>query len=85
VLLHQLRLECWGPFLFVCADPETPFPLGDLRLPFDAAGLVIHTRQDYALEANWKIAVENYLESYLRLAPFRCHRFLRLQDLVSLE
>ena len=26
-----LRLEEWGPFLFVCADPEAPFPLGELR------------------------------------------------------
>ena len=34
------------------------------RLPFDPAALVFRERVDYALEANWKIAVENYLECY---------------------
>ena len=65
--LVPLRLEAWGPFLFVCADPEAPSPARDAcaaRLPFDPATLVFRERVDYALEANWKIAVENYLECY---------------------
>ena len=33
-------------------------------LPFDPATLVFRERVDYGLEANWKIAVENYLECY---------------------
>ena len=37
VSLVPLRLEAWGPFLFVCADPEAPFPLAELALPFDPA------------------------------------------------
>jgi nitrite reductase/ring-hydroxylating ferredoxin subunit len=64
VALVPLRLEEWGPFLFVCADRDAPFPLGELALPFDPATLVFRERVDYALEANWKIAVENYLECY---------------------
>ena len=47
------------------ADQEAPFPLGELALPFDLATLVFRERVDYApREANWKIAVENYLECY---------------------
>ena len=64
IRLLPLRLEAWGPFLFVNADPDAE-PLSiDVQLPFDPAELVFHTRQDYLLEANWKIAVENYLECY---------------------
>ena len=65
--LLPLRLESWGPFLFVCADPDAPPPaetLAAARLPFDPSTLVFRERVDYALEANWKIAVENYLECY---------------------
>jgi choline monooxygenase len=64
VSLVPLRLKEWGPFLFVCADPEAPFPFAELALPFDPATLVFRERVDYALDANWKIAVENYLECY---------------------
>jgi choline monooxygenase len=64
IRLLPLRLETWGPFLFVNADPDAE-PLSiELDLPFDPAELVFHTRQDYVLGANWKIAVENYLECY---------------------
>jgi choline monooxygenase len=64
IRLLPLRLEAWGPFLFVNADPDAE-PLSiDVELPFDPAELVFHTRQDYVLEANWKIALENYLECY---------------------
>jgi len=62
--LLPLRLESWGPFLFVNADPGAE-PLSiDVDLPFDPAELVFHSRVDYTLAANWKIAVENYLECY---------------------
>jgi len=65
--LVPLRLETWGPFLFVNpaedAAPlaETLGPVTDL-VPVD--DLVFHSRDDYALAANWKIACENYLECY---------------------
>ena len=65
--LVPLRLETWGPFLFVNPDAgapslaETLGPLPDL-LPVD--GLVFHVRDEYELAANWKIGCENYLECY---------------------
>ena len=65
--LVRLRLETWGPFLFVSADHEAPGPaemLADARLPFEPSSLVFRERFHYALDANWKIAVENYLECY---------------------
>jgi choline monooxygenase len=79
--LLALSLDRWGPFLFVGADPEAPPPsqlLAAARLPFDPAGLVFRERVDYALEANWKVAVENYLECYH--CPTAHPAFSRLVD-----
>jgi phenylpropionate dioxygenase-like ring-hydroxylating dioxygenase large terminal subunit len=65
--LVPLRTESWGPFLFVNPDVEAPplaetlGPLHDL-VPVD--DLVFHSRDDYELAANWKIACENFLECY---------------------
>ena len=65
--LVALSLDRWGPFIFVGSEPESPPPselLAAVRLPFGPDGLVFRERVDYALEANWKIVVENYLECY---------------------
>jgi choline monooxygenase len=65
--LVELRLERWGPLLFVNPDAEaapladTLGPLPDL-VPLD--GLQFRVRDDYELGANWKIAGENFLECY---------------------
>ncbi len=67
ISLVPLRLEAWGPFLFVNPDEDAPpladtlGPLPDL-LPVD--DLVFHSRDEFELAANWKIACENYLECY---------------------
>jgi choline monooxygenase len=65
--LVPVRLESWGPFLFVNPDSEAP-PLAETlgRLPelLRVDELVFHSRDDYYLAANWKIACENYLECY---------------------
>ena len=65
--LVPLRLETWGPFLFVNPDDEAP-PLADTLGPVTELvpvdDLVFHSRDDYDLAANWKIACENYLECY---------------------
>jgi phenylpropionate dioxygenase-like ring-hydroxylating dioxygenase large terminal subunit len=62
----------WGPFVFVNADPEAS-PLADALGPVpellaregaDVHRLVFRERGSYELAANWKIAVENYLECY---------------------
>jgi nitrite reductase/ring-hydroxylating ferredoxin subunit len=76
--LVPLRLERWGPFLFASADRQAPFPLEGLRLPSDPSALVFRERVGYALEANWKIAVENYLECYH--CPVAHPGFSRLVD-----
>ena len=81
VSLVALRLETWGPFLFVNADAAAP-PLADalagLALAVDPATLVFRERIEYALAANWKIAVENYLECYH--CPVAHPGFSRLVD-----
>jgi phenylpropionate dioxygenase-like ring-hydroxylating dioxygenase large terminal subunit len=65
--LVPLRLEAWGPLLFVNPDrdaaplAETLGPLPDL-LPVNE--LAFHSRDEYELGANWKIGCENYLECY---------------------
>jgi phenylpropionate dioxygenase-like ring-hydroxylating dioxygenase large terminal subunit len=62
----------WGPFVFVNADPEAA-PLEEAlgRVPqlldsggVDVDSLVFRERSTYSVAANWKIAVENYLECY---------------------
>ena len=70
--LRPARVETWGPFIFVNADAEAA-PLADTlgALPglvrdagLDVDSLAFHSRVPYSLDANWKIAVENFLECY---------------------
>jgi choline monooxygenase len=79
--LLPLRLESWGPFLFVNADAAAlPLAeaLGGLTLTVDVESLVFRERVHYELAANWKIAVENYLECYH--CPVAHPAFSRLVD-----
>ena len=70
--LLPVRVETWGPLVFVNRDLDAP-PLGDVlgRLPgivaeggisFDR--LRFRERQEWTIEANWKAVAENYLECY---------------------
>ena len=65
--LVNMRLESWGPLLFVNPDEAAP-PLADTLGPLSELvpvdDLVFHLRDDAELAANWKIACENYLECY---------------------
>jgi phenylpropionate dioxygenase-like ring-hydroxylating dioxygenase large terminal subunit len=70
--LVEIRLGVWGPFRFVNLDGEAP-PLDEVLglVPemlatggMDVDGLAFHHRADWELEANWKIATENFLECY---------------------
>jgi choline monooxygenase len=65
--LVPLRLETWGPLLFVNPREDAP-PLAETLGPLpDLLGvddLVFHSRDEYELAANWKIGCENYLECY---------------------
>jgi phenylpropionate dioxygenase-like ring-hydroxylating dioxygenase large terminal subunit len=65
--LLPLRVEAWGPFVFVNPDADAaPLfeVLGELRSVLPHEGLVFHHRVEYELASNWKIACENFLECY---------------------
>lgn len=70
--LVPMAVDTWGPFLFVNPDADAPplsEALGDLPAVVAAHGtdvnaLRFHHRIEYEIRANWKIALENYLECY---------------------
>jgi len=70
--LATVRLDRWGPFLFVNAgDEAAPLAdaLGDVpaqvaELGLDVDALRFHHRSDWSLAANWKVVAENFLECY---------------------
>ncbi|MEY4361222.1 MAG: hypothetical protein RL391_528 [Actinomycetota bacterium] len=68
--LKAVRVETWGPLVFVCLDPEAS-PLSDeiglldehvRRHDFD--GFHYGHRVTRELACNWKTYVDNYLEGY---------------------
>lgn len=70
--LVPLRLETWGPFLFVNPDPDA-VPLADVlddvperiaSAGVDVDSLRFHQRSESEYDANWKICAENFLECY---------------------
>jgi phenylpropionate dioxygenase-like ring-hydroxylating dioxygenase large terminal subunit len=70
--LLPVSVDTWGPFVFVNPDPAAP-PLVDALggLPDMVAGagldfgsLRFHSHHEWEIEANWKVALENYLECY---------------------
>jgi phenylpropionate dioxygenase-like ring-hydroxylating dioxygenase large terminal subunit len=69
--LREIAVDTWGPFVF--ANPSRDAPplaeaLGDVpaRLAeiLDVDALEFRFRSEFALDANWKIACENFLECY---------------------
>jgi phenylpropionate dioxygenase-like ring-hydroxylating dioxygenase large terminal subunit len=70
--LVPMAVGTWGPFVFVNPDAGAPplaEALGDLPELVRAHGLDVdalrfHHRAEYEIRANWKIALENYLECY---------------------
>ena len=70
--LEPVRVETWGPFLFAnVADKATPLAetLGSLPGLVAEAGVDVETlefrhRFESAVEANWKLVAENFLECY---------------------
>jgi choline monooxygenase len=68
--LVPVRVEEWFNFVFVNLNPEAR-PLGESlgELPqqaekFRFAGMKLFERRSYAMNCNWKIYVDNYLEGY---------------------
>jgi choline monooxygenase len=72
VCLPSVRVEAWGPFVFVNLDPDAA-PLMELLAPIDdeirRKGFQIDhmrpvERRDYYIDCNWKVYIDNYLEGY---------------------
>jgi choline monooxygenase len=69
--LQQIAVDTWGPFVFVNPDPNAA-PLADalgdvparLAEILDVDALEFRFRSEFELDANWKIACENFLECY---------------------
>ncbi len=73
VCLPPVKVEAWGPFVFVNLDPdakpmaETSYgPIADeiARKGFNTANMRMFERRDYYIDCNWKVYVDNYLEGY---------------------
>jgi phenylpropionate dioxygenase-like ring-hydroxylating dioxygenase large terminal subunit len=70
--LVPVQVDTWGPFVFVNPDMDAPgldVALGSLPEVVAANGLDVDSlrfrhRVGYEIQANWKIAIENYLECY---------------------
>jgi phenylpropionate dioxygenase-like ring-hydroxylating dioxygenase large terminal subunit len=65
--LRPALVETWGPFVFVNTDLDAAplaASLGALPDLIDPGELVFRERVGMELGANWKVAVENYLECY---------------------
>lgn len=68
--LVPLRVEAWGPLVFVNMDINAPSLLSTLgNIPaetqqFDFDGMRRVERRDYYINANWKVYIDNYLEGY---------------------
>ncbi len=70
--LLPVSVDTWGPFVFVNPDSGAA-PLAETlgELPaivassgLDLSGLRYHHGGEWPIEANWKVALENYLECY---------------------
>jgi choline monooxygenase len=70
--LVQLRVDTWGPFVFVNPDSDAP-PLADslegvperiAAAGIDVESLRFVSRGETEYDANWKICAENFLECY---------------------
>ena len=70
--LLPVRVDRWGPFVFVCLDPAAP-SLGEMMgaigaevadAGYDVDAMRLVERREYVIECNWKVYVDNYLEGY---------------------
>lgn len=72
VCLASVRVEEWGPWVFVNLDPHAA-PMSEtygliqaeiLGKGFDLSQMSLIERRDYVIDCNWKVYVDNYLEGY---------------------
>jgi choline monooxygenase len=70
--LRPVSVDTWGPFVFVNPDLEAaPLAevLGDLPAVVAQSGvdfdrMLFHSHQEWQVNSNWKVAIENFLECY---------------------
>ena len=71
--LRRASVDTWGPFVFVnaasgraAAGRHARAAAGASRATrgLDLGALAFHHRVHYGVDANWKVAIENYLECY---------------------
>ena len=68
--LHQLSLEIIHGLIFVCFCDDPPSveaarrELAEPMAMFDFENLKVAAQKSYPIDANWKLAVENYQECY---------------------
>ncbi|HEX2620841.1 MAG TPA: SRPBCC family protein [Phototrophicaceae bacterium] len=73
VCLPQVKVEAWGPWIFVNLDPDAK-PMREtsygkihqeiLNEGFHIDTMTLIERRDYIIDCNWKVYVDNYLEGY---------------------
>jgi choline monooxygenase len=70
--LIPVRVDRWGPFVFVNLSDDAP-PLAEVlgaipqevaRAGFDVEAMRPVERREYVIDCNWKVYVDNYLEGY---------------------
>ena len=89
VRLKPVGVDIIGGFVFVNLDPQAA-PLSEavphfgeklLAMCPEAEQLRYVTRQDFAIKANWKVVVENFLENYHSFYSGPAHR--QLSDVID--
>jgi choline monooxygenase len=68
--LVPVRVDSWGPFVFVNLSPDAPtlretlgaIPEETKHMPLERMGF--YKRVDYEINCNWKVYIDNYLEGY---------------------
>jgi phenylpropionate dioxygenase-like ring-hydroxylating dioxygenase large terminal subunit len=72
IALAPISVGTWGPFVFASPDPDAqPLEewLGEIpsivaQSGLDVGAIRFHSHHEWPIKANWKIAMENYLECY---------------------
>jgi carnitine monooxygenase subunit len=89
IRLKHIGIDVIGGFVFVNLDPDAP-PLSQsdphfgeklLAMCPESAQLRYVTRQDFAIKANWKVVVENFLENYHSFYSGPAHK--QLSDVID--
>ena len=68
--LPQAQLDIWQGFIFICVN-GTPPPLTELLegisktiLPINLESMEFSHRDEFVIDCNWKVYMDNYLEGY---------------------